>query len=107
MPERHTKRLGIDVGQLRQDIGVDLARAKERLMLAEAETFEPTPDIHARATGPERIVLRLKHPVQGGLSKDWVRLRSTNRAPGPEVNFRQDEAATLDAMPHAFGDLLD
>ena len=43
VPERHTKRLEIDVGQLRQDIGVDLARAKERLILAEAETFEPTP----------------------------------------------------------------
>src|SRR5207248_6632447 len=36
------------VGQLRQDIGVDFTRAKERLVLSEAETSEPTPDIHGR-----------------------------------------------------------
>src|SRR6202007_1385245 len=48
VPERHTKLLEIDLGQLRQDIGVDFTRAKERLVLSEAETSEPTPDIHGR-----------------------------------------------------------
>ena len=48
MPERHTKLLEVDVRQLRQDIGVDFTRAKERLVLSEAETSEPTPDIHGR-----------------------------------------------------------
>src|SRR5262249_8190636 len=48
VPERHTKLLEVDVCQLRQDIGVDLTRAKERLVLSEAETSEPTPDIHGR-----------------------------------------------------------
>jgi len=41
--------LEIDLRQLRQDIGVDITRAKERLVLSEAETSEPTPDIHRRA----------------------------------------------------------
>ena len=41
--------MGYAVRKLRQDIGVDVTRAKERLVLAEAETFEPTPDIHVRA----------------------------------------------------------
>jgi hypothetical protein len=49
MPERHTELLEIDLGQLRQDIGVDFIRAKKRLILSEAETSEPTPDIHVRA----------------------------------------------------------
>ena len=48
MPERHTELLEIDVRQLRQDIGVDITRAKQRLVLPEAETSEPTPDIHGR-----------------------------------------------------------
>jgi hypothetical protein len=43
VPERHAKLFEIDVRQLRQDIGVDFTRAKERLILSEAETFEPTP----------------------------------------------------------------
>jgi hypothetical protein len=46
VPERHTKLLEIGVGQLRQDIGVDFARAKERLVPPEAEISEPTSDIH-------------------------------------------------------------
>ena len=49
VPERHTKLLEMNVGQLRQDIGVDFTRAKERLVLSETETSEPTPDIHRRA----------------------------------------------------------
>jgi len=49
VPERHTKLLEIDFGQLGQNIGVDFTRAKERLVLPEAETSEPTPDIHSRA----------------------------------------------------------
>ena len=48
VPERHAKLLEVDFGQLRQDIGVDFTRAKERLVLSEAETSEPTPDIHGR-----------------------------------------------------------
>jgi len=48
VPERHAKFPEVDVGQLRQDIGVDFTRAKERLVLSEAETSEPTPDIHGR-----------------------------------------------------------
>jgi hypothetical protein len=48
VPERHAKLLEVDVRQLRQDIGVDFTRAKERLVLSEPETFEPTPDIHGR-----------------------------------------------------------
>jgi hypothetical protein len=40
--------LEIDVRQLRQDVGIDFTRAKERLVLSEAETSEPTPDIHSR-----------------------------------------------------------
>jgi len=49
VPERHTKLFEVDVGQLRQDIGVDFTRAKERLVLSEAEIPEPIPDIHGRA----------------------------------------------------------
>jgi hypothetical protein len=45
--ERHAELLEVDVRQLRQDIGVDVTRAKERLLLAEAETFEPTPDMRS------------------------------------------------------------
>ena len=48
MPERHAELLKIDFGQLRQDIGVDFIRAKKRLILSEAETSQPTPDIHGR-----------------------------------------------------------
>jgi len=42
------KLLEVGVGQLRQDIGVDFTRAKERLVLSEAETSQPTSDIHGR-----------------------------------------------------------
>jgi hypothetical protein len=48
VPKRHAKLFEVDVRQLRQDVGVDLTRAKERLVLSEAETSEPTPDIHGR-----------------------------------------------------------
>ena len=48
MPERYAKLFEVDVGQLRQYIGVDFTRAKEHLVLPEAETSEPTPDIHGR-----------------------------------------------------------
>jgi hypothetical protein len=65
VPERHTELLEVDLGQLRQDVGVDFTRAKERLVLSEAEISEPTPDIHGRTPrGPAGIILRLKHPVQ-------------------------------------------
>jgi len=50
VPERHTELLEIDLGQLRQDIGVDVTRAKERLVLSEAETSQPTPDIHGHTS---------------------------------------------------------
>ena len=65
MPERHAELLEINLGQLRQDIGVDFTRAKERFVLPEAETSQPIPDIHAALRGPERIILRLQRPVQG------------------------------------------
>ena len=48
MPERDAELLEVDLGQLRQDIGVDFTRTKKRLVLSQAETFEPTPDIHGR-----------------------------------------------------------
>ena len=48
MPERYAELLEIEVGQLRQDIGIDFIRAKERLVLSEAETSQPTPDIPGR-----------------------------------------------------------
>jgi hypothetical protein len=48
VPERHPKLLEIGVRQLRQNIGVNVTRAKERLVLSKAETSEPTPDIHGR-----------------------------------------------------------
>ena len=62
-----------DLGQLRQDIGVDFIRAKERLVLSEPETFEPTPDIHVRTPRA-----RTDHPSveaalsRAGLLQDWV-----------------------------------
>ena len=65
MPQRHTELLEIGVGQLGQDIGVDFTRAKERLVLAEAETSQPTPTSMAALHGPEGIILLLKRPVQG------------------------------------------
>jgi hypothetical protein len=46
--ERYSKLLEVDLRQIRQDIGVDFTRAKERLILSEAETSKPTPDIHGR-----------------------------------------------------------
>ena len=48
VPERHAELLEIDLGQLRQDIGVDFTRAKERLVLSETKTSQPIPDIHGR-----------------------------------------------------------
>jgi hypothetical protein len=48
VPERHAELLEVDLRQVRQDIGVDFTRAKERLVLSEAEWSEPTPDIHGR-----------------------------------------------------------
>jgi hypothetical protein len=49
VPKRHAKLLEIGLGQLRQDIRVDFTRTKEGLVLSEAETSQPTPDIHSRA----------------------------------------------------------
>jgi hypothetical protein len=57
MAERHAELLEIELGQLGQDIGVDFTRAKERLVLSEAEASEPTPDIHSRAPR-----IRTDHP---------------------------------------------
>ena len=51
--------------QIRQDVGLDFIRAKESLVLSEAEISEPTPDIHGALHGPERIIVRLKHPGPG------------------------------------------
>ena len=81
MPERHAKLLEIDLGQLRQDIGVDFIRAKDRLVLSEAETSEPTPDIHGRTAPapngsfdlrqrpPQRIFAdHFAHAEKGGLT---------------------------------------
>ena len=65
MPERHTNCREINVGQLRHDTGVDLTRAKERLILTEAETFERTPDIHRRTPRTKPIILRVEIPVEG------------------------------------------
>ena len=46
MPERHAKLLEIYLGQLRQDIGVDFTRAKERLISLEAQAAQPRRYIH-------------------------------------------------------------
>jgi hypothetical protein len=54
---RCTELFEVDLAQLRQDIGVDFTRAKERLVLPEAETSEPTPDIHGGTPRAERIIL--------------------------------------------------
>jgi len=73
VPERHAELLEIDVGQLGQDVGVDFIRAKERLVLSEAQSSEPTPDIHVRAPR-----VRTDHPSveallsRAGLSKRGV-----------------------------------
>jgi hypothetical protein len=75
VPERHPKLLEIGVGQLRQDIGVDFTRAKQRLVLSEAETSQPTPDIHGRTPrGLERIIVWLNRPVHSRTVEelDWV-----------------------------------
>ena len=48
MPERYAKLFEVDVRQLPQNIGVDFTRAKERLVLSEAKTSQPPPDIHGR-----------------------------------------------------------
>jgi hypothetical protein len=48
VPERDAELLKVDVGQLGQDIAVDFTRAKERLVLAQTELSQPTPDIHRR-----------------------------------------------------------
>jgi hypothetical protein len=52
VPERHAKFFEVDVGQLRQNIGVDFTRAKQRLVLSEAEISEPTPTSMATLHGP-------------------------------------------------------
>jgi hypothetical protein len=80
VPKRHAELLEIDLGQLRQDIGVDITRAKQRLILSEAEASEPTPDIHHRAPGSERIIVRLKRPVQRRAVKELGWPRSGNPA---------------------------
>lgn len=49
-----TKLLEIELRQLRQDIGVDVTRSKERLVLSEPETSEPTPDILERQPSRRR-----------------------------------------------------
>ena len=75
MPERHAKLFEVDLGQLRKDIRVDVTRAKERLVLSEAETSKPTPDFIA-LPGHERIFLWLKRPVQGRAVEELGRARS-------------------------------
>ena len=94
MTERHTELLEIDFGQLRQDIGVDFIRAKERLVLSEAETSEPTPDIHVRAPRtPNRSSFGCSALSRTGLLKNWVGSRSANGTAGLKVSFgaRADE----------------
>jgi hypothetical protein len=99
VPERHTEFFEVGVGHLREDVGVNFTRAKERLVLSEAETSEPTPDIHVHAPrAPERIILRLKRSVQGraveGLG--WVTMaqrhcRSQGRVWGRKSRSRRED----------------
>jgi hypothetical protein len=87
VPERHTKLLEIDVRQLRQDIGVDFARAKERLVLSKAETSEPTPDIHGRTPRARTDHPSVEAPCPGPASRrtGWVTM--TRRHSRPKVGF--------------------
>jgi len=71
VPERHAKLLEIDLRQLRQDIGVDVTRTKQRLVLSEAKTSEPTPDIHGRAPPTRADHPSVEAPCPG-LEINWL-----------------------------------
>ena len=47
MPERDTKVLEVLIGQIRQNISVDIIAAKRSFILPESEAAQPSPDIHA------------------------------------------------------------
>jgi hypothetical protein len=88
VPERHTELLEIGLGQLRQDIGVDFTRAKQRLVLSETKTSEPTPDIHGRtprARTDHRLV-EARCPGAGML-KRWVGSSPPNGIASLKVRF--------------------
>jgi hypothetical protein len=84
VPERHTELLEIDLAQLRQDIGVDFNRAKERLVLSEAETSLPTPVQGRGVEGfvpPAGRAFLADHHVIGadGLAKEFTAIADDNR----------------------------
>src|SRR5262249_39296800 len=76
VPERHTKLLEVHVLQVRQDIGLDSARTKARLVLSEAKTSEPPPDLHGRTPRTRTNHRSVKAPCPGpgcrrtGLGRD-------------------------------------
>ena len=47
--ERNTEVFEVLIGQLGQNVGLDLVFTKYGFVLTEAETVEPSPDIHGRA----------------------------------------------------------
>ena len=64
MPERHTELFEVDVGQFRQDIGVDFTRAKKASYCPRPRPLSQPPTSMAAPRGLERIIVRLKRPVQ-------------------------------------------
>jgi hypothetical protein len=104
----HTKLLEICLRQLGQDIGVDFTRAKERLVLSEAKTSEPTPDIRPPTNLPRRRgapfgkggarlltafsterphARRARFWYSGGALRSWAASRSTEASDRCGSNF--------------------
>jgi hypothetical protein len=57
--ERQTQRCQIDLGQLRQYLGVDLILAERRHIALKAQTLQPRLDVHAAILGSEERHLHL------------------------------------------------
>ena len=48
MPERHADLLEVGLGQVDEDVGVDLVLAEQRFVLSEADAVQPLGDVHDR-----------------------------------------------------------
>ena len=53
MPERHADLLEVGLGQVGQDVRVDLMLAEQGFVLSEAEGLQPLGDVHVRTACAE------------------------------------------------------
>jgi hypothetical protein len=74
--------LKVDLGQLRQHIGVDFALTERGFILTKAKASQPTSEIHNRVlSGSGLMILYVKQRVQG-TSEGPLRVEGGGRPPG-------------------------